>query len=362
VSIALVTGSAGLIGSEAAAHFAGLGLDVIGIDNDMRSYFFGRTATTTWNLARLRRQLGQRYRHYSFDLRDRSSLESLFSDLSSRIKVIVHCASQPSHDWAAREPVTDFEVNSAATLYLLEATRRFAPEAAFVFLSTNKVYGDSPNRLPLVELETRWEISDDHPYSVGISESLTIDQSLHSLFGVSKTSADLMVQEYGRYFGLKTVCFRGGCLTGPYHSGAKLHGFLAYLMQCAASGATYNIFGYKGKQVRDNIHSRDLLAAVEAFVRAPRVGEVYNMGGGRHSNCSLLEAVSLAQQIVGRPMLLKYVDEPRLGDHIWWISDTTKFRTHFPEWQLTIDVPGILQEIYDFNRDRWTRQAARDEK
>ncbi len=244
-------------------------------------------------------------------------------------------------------------MNATATLHLLEATRHFAPGAVFVFISTNKVYGDLPNQLPLVELESRWELEPSHPFYGGIPERMSIDQSLHSLFGVSKTAADLMVQEYGRYFGLRTACFRGGCLTGPHHSGAELHGFLAYLMKCAMTGRPYTIYGHKGKQVRDNIHSSDLITAIDAFFHAPRTAEVYNIGGGRDSNCSLREAIALCEEITGREFAAAYRDEARVGDHIWWISDTSRFRSHFPEWRIRVDVPRILAEMYELNRDRW---------
>jgi CDP-paratose 2-epimerase len=357
VTVAVVTGSAGLIGSEAARHFVRAGLDVVGIDNDLRAYFFGPAASTAWNRTLLERELGGAYRHEEFDLRDAASVERLFAALGRSLALVVHCASQPSHDWAAREPLTDFEVNATATLHLLEATRRHAPEAVFVFLSTNKVYGDAPNALPLIEEERRWELPRNHPFHGGIPESLSIDQSLHSLFGVSKAAADLMVQEYGRYFGLRTACLRGGCLTGPGHSGAELHGFLAYLMRCAATGRRYRVYGYKGKQVRDNIHSGELVGAVDAFFRAPRAGAVYNIGGGRTSNCSMLEAIELCQEITGRPLDWTYDDRARRGDHLWWISDTRRFRDDFPGWRVQRDVAATLREIYEANRERWASEA-----
>ena len=357
MSVALITGSAGLIGSEACRHFASLGMDVVGIDNDMRRRFFGEEASTRWQRGRLEEELGASYRHFEIDIRDREGIEGLFRDLGHEIDLIVHTAAQPSHDWAAREPHTDFSVNAVGTLNMLEATRQFAPEAPFIFTSTNKVYGDAPNRLPLVELETRWEIAADHRYVVGIDEEFSIDQSLHSLFGASKVAADVMVQEYGRYFGMKTACFRGGCLTGPNHSGAQLHGFLAYLMKCGASGIPYNVFGYNGKQVRDNIHSADLIAAFDCFFRRPRSGEVYNIGGGRFSNCSMLEAIEICQEITGRPFQSTYVETNRTGDHIWWISDLAKFSSHYPEWKLTRNVEAICREIYEANAERWLEGA-----
>jgi CDP-paratose 2-epimerase len=353
MTVAIVTGSAGLIGSEAASHFAGLGLDVVGIDNDMRRAFFGDEASTVWNRARLERELGARYTHVDADIRDADAIQALFQRYGGDVGLVVHAAAQPSHDWAARDPHADFTVNANGTLNLLEAFRRHAPKAAFVFTSTNKVYGDTPNRLPLVEHETRWEIDPAHGYAGGIREDMSIDQTLHSLFGASKVAADVLVQEYGRYFGLHTACFRGGCLTGPNHSGTQLHGFLAYLMRCAATGTPYTVFGYKGKQVRDNIHSADLIRAFHEFFKAPRVAEVYNIGGGRFSNCSMREAVALCEEITGRPMETTYTDQNRAGDHIWWISDIGRFASHYPAWRLEYDVPAILREIYELNAERW---------
>jgi CDP-paratose 2-epimerase len=353
MSVAIITGSAGLVGSESTRFFAGQGFDVVGVDNDMRQLFFGEEASTDWQRRNLEEQLGSRYRHVSTDIRDADAMRSLFAQYGKDIRVVIHAAAQPSHDWAARDPVTDFTVNANGTLSLLEATRRHAPEAVFIFCSTNKVYGDMPNRLPLVEQTKRWEIEVFHPYFSGIREDLSVDQNLHSLFGVSKLAADTLVQEYGRYFGMHTVCFRGGCLTGPNHSGAQLHGFLAYLMKCAVTGTPYTVFGYKGKQVRDNIHSADLIRAFHEFCRSPRVGEVYNIGGGRSSNCSMLEAIDLCQQIVGREMIWKYSDENRVGDHIWYISGLEKFKNHYPGWDIEHDVPKVLREIHDANRERW---------
>jgi len=353
MSVALITGSAGLIGSEAVSYFAGLGLDVVGVDNDMRGYFFGREASTEWNRRRLEEQVPG-YTHYDIDIRDHAAIEKLFGRYGSAISLVIHAAAQPSHDWAAREPITDFTVNANGTLNLLEAVRQHAPDAVFIFTSTNKVYGDTPNRLPLVEQELRWEIEPTHTYHGGIREDMSIDQTLHSLFGASKVAADVLVQEYGRYFGLRTACFRGGCLTGPHHSGAQLHGFLAYLMKCAMSDTPYVVFGYKGKQVRDNIHSADLVRAFDAFYRAPRSGEVYNIGGGRFSNCSMLEAIALCQTIVGHELKWSYSETNRVGDHIWWVSDNGKFAAQFPAWQPSYDVPLILREIYEHNRGRWS--------
>ncbi len=358
MSVAIITGSAGLIGSEATAFFAGLGFEVVGIENDMRSEFFGAEASTAWNQQRLKQDLGQRYRHANFDIRNQEAVEGLFAELGRDVTLIIHTAAQPSHDWAARAPHIDFSVNANGTLNLLEAMRKFCPDAAFIFTSTNKVYGDTPNRLPLIELETRWEIDPAHKYVVGIDELMSIDQTLHSLFGASKVAADVLVQEYGRYFGMNTVCFRGGCLTGPNHSGTALHGFLAYLMRCAATSRPYTVFGYRGKQVRDNIHSADLISCFHEYFKNPRSAEVYNMGGGRFSNASMLESIDLCQQITGRELQQTYKDANRTGDHIWWISDTSKFSGHYPQWKQKYDVPAILQQIYDNNVDRWLREAA----
>lgn len=357
MSIAIVTGSAGLIGSEASRYFAEQGMTVVGVDNDMRRRFFGDEASTCWNRERLENDLGARYEHASLDIRDDAAIEALFARYGRDVELVIHAAAQPSHDWAAREPKTDFSVNAIGTLNLLEAVRTHAPEATFIFTSTNKVYGDAPNRLPLVELQTRWEIDPSHEFAEGISEEFSIDQSMHSLFGASKVAADVMVQEYGRYFGMKTACFRGGCLTGPSHSGTQLHGFLAYLMKCVVTGRPYTVFGYGGKQVRDNIHSCDLIRAFDAFHRNPRSGAVYNIGGGRESNCSMIEAIGLCEQVAGREAQWTYADENRAGDHKWWISGLQRFKADYPEWRLEYDVAEILQEIYDHNVERWTEVA-----
>ncbi|HEX3999272.1 MAG TPA: NAD-dependent epimerase/dehydratase family protein [Pirellulales bacterium] len=353
MSVAIVTGSAGLIGSETARHFAGIGMDIVGVDNDMRRYFFGADASTTWQREALQRNLDRQYRHVELDIRDRDGIERLMSEYRSDIRLVVHTAAQPSHDWAAKEPLTDFSVNALGTLNMLEATRQFAPDAVFLFTSTNKVYGDTPNRLPLVELESRWEIAPDHTYADGIREDMSIDQTLHSLFGASKVAADILVQEYGRYFGLRSACFRGGCLTGPNHSGAQLHGFLAYLVKCAARRTPYTVFGYGGKQVRDNIHCADLIRAFDRFFHAPRCGEVYNIGGSRYSNCSMLEAIDICTEVTGNHLDWNYQEQNRTGDHIWWISSVAKFQSHYPDWQLTYDVRRIIREIYEANRERW---------
>lgn len=350
---ALITGSAGLIGSEAARYFAARGFRVIGIDNDTRAMLFGKEASTAWNRMRLQADLPG-YVHVNADIRDYGALEAVFRADASRIAVVIHTAAQPSHDWAAREPHTDFTINANGTLNLLELTRKHCPEAPFIFTSTNKVYGDTPNHLPLVELDRRWELDPAHSFAEhGIDESMSIDGSMHSLFGASKVAADVLVQEYGRYFGLKTACFRGGCLTGPSHSGTQLHGFLAYLMKCTATGMPYTVFGYGGKQVRDNIHSEDLVAAFWEFFQAPRSGEVYNIGGGRDCNCSMLEAIEICEAVTGRRLDWTYSEENRAGDHIWWISDTRRFRSHYPDWSIRHDVPRILEEIHAANERRW---------
>ena len=360
--VAIITGSAGLVGSEAAAYFAGLGMQIVGIDNDMRARFFGDEASTKWIRARLTREIPA-YCHYDMDVRDAQGISQIFEYYRNDIVLVIHTAAQPSHDWAASNPSVDFTVNANGPSVLLEATRQFAPNAVFIFMSTNKVYGDSPNHLPLIECGTRWEIDPDHPYALnGIPETMSVDRSMHSLFGVSKLAADVLVQEYGRYFGMNTGCFRGGCLTGPNHSGAELHGFLAYLMKCAVTGTPYTIFGYKKKQVRDNIHSGDLIRAFYEFFKRPQPGEVYNIGGGRHSNCSMLEAIELCQKIAGNQLRLKYISENRRGDHIWWISDLSHFRQNYPEWKLEYDVPRILKEIFELNRERWRRECRIREK
>ncbi len=341
----LVTGSAGLIGSETVKRFAGEGYDVVGIDNDMRQRFFGAEASTKKTREALIADLPN-YAHRDIDIRDTAAVNEIFTQHGRALAAIVHTAAQPSHDWAARDPQMDFAINANGTLNLLEAARNFCPETPFVFTSTNKVYGDTPNRLPLRELPLRWEIEPRHEYEPGISENMSIDQTKHSLFGASKLAADVLVQEYGRYFGMPTACFRGGCLTGPAHAGTELHGFLSYLMKCTVSGRPYRAFGYKGKQVRDNIHSFDLVEAFAAFVRAPRAGEVYNIGGSRHCNCSMLEAIQLCEEISGRKLSWRYVEDNRVGDHIWWISDVRKFREHYPGWNFRYGLREILQEIH----------------
>lgn len=360
MSVAIITGSAGLIGSEASRYFASLGIEVVGIDNDMRRYFFGEDASTVWQRNLLEKELGRQYIHHDVDIRDAEQLDLVFRRYAGHIELIIHTAAQPSHDWAAKEPKTDFSVNATGTLNLLELMRQYAPEIPFIFTSTNKVYGDTPNRLPLIELEKRWEIEPTHEYQSGISETMSMDQTLHSLFGASKVAADVLVQEYGRYFGMLTGIFRGGCLTGPNHSGAQLHGFLAYLLKCAVTDTPYTVFGYKGKQVRDNIHSADLIRAFHEFYKSPRVGEVYNIGGGRFSNCSMLEAIELCEQITGHPMQWTYSDQNRKGDHIWWVSSNGKFKSQFPDWSQKYNVEAILREMYEVNKNRWVGARVRE--
>jgi CDP-paratose 2-epimerase len=347
MGVVVVTGSAGLIGAEAVRFLATQGFDVVGIDNDMRRVFFGNDASTAWSRQRLEIEV-KSYRHIDGDIRDAELMNATFAQYGTAIDAVIHTAAQPSHDWAARNPQVDFTVNANGTLNLLEATRLHCPDAVFIFTSTNKVYGDAPNALPLVEQETRWEVSPEHPFAAhGIDETMSVDNCLHSLFGASKLAADVVVQEYGRYFGLKTACFRGGCLTGPGHSGTMLHGFLAYLVKCAITGEPYTVFGYQGKQVRDNIHSWDLVNAFWHFMQQPRAGAVYNIGGSRHSNCSMLEAIASCERLTGRPMNWSYSEQNRTGDHIWWISDVRRFRSDYPDWHYRYDVEGILAEIYE---------------
>ena len=353
--IGLITGSAGLIGSESVRFFSNKGFQIVGIDNDMRKFFFGDAASTKWNRDRLKEEVRD-YIHHDLDIRDQKAVEKLFQEYNSDIKFIIHTAAQPSHDWAAKDPFTDFTVNANGTLVLLEMARKFCPEAVFIFTSTNKVYGDAPNNLPLIELESRWEVEESHPYyEHGIDESMSIDQSKHSLFGASKVAADVLVQEYGRYFGMKTACFRGGCLTGPNHSGTQLHGFLAYLMKCNITGDYYTVFGYKGKQVRDNITSYDLVNMFWHFYQNPRCGEVYNAGGSRYSNCSMLEAIKMCEEITGKKMNWSYSETNRIGDHIWWISNVMKFKSHYPAWGFTYNIKQILVEIFEAITSRLSR-------
>ncbi len=347
MNVAVITGSSGLIGSESVRFLADKFDQIIGIDNDMRSYFFGADASTAWKTHELKHQFSN-FESNSIDIRDFGKLSEVFSEYNNDIKLIIHTAAQPSHDWAAKEPFTDFTINANGTLNLLECVRRFCPDAVFIFTSTNKVYGDNPNFLPLVELENRYEVNNQHPYyKNGIDEKMSLDHTKHSLFGASKAAADILVQEYGLYFGIKTAVFRGGCLTGPNHSGAQLHGFLSYLMKCAITAQSYTIFGYKGKQVRDNIHSHDLVNMFWQFYLNPRAGEVYNAGGSRFSNCSMLEAIKWCEEITGNKFNYTYSDTNRIGDHIWYISDVTKFQSHYPQWAYRYDLVSTLTEMHD---------------
>ena len=336
----IVTGSYGLIGSEVCRFYDNIGFNVIGIDNDMRKYFFGESSKQKNKNYELKN-----YTHYDIDIRDLKGIEGIFSKYSSDICLVVHTAAQPSHDWAAKEPLTDFTVNATGTLNLLESTRLYCPNATFIFTSTNKVYGDRPNTLKLIETETRWELDPSDLYFEGIDESMSIDQTKHSVFGASKVSADIMVQEYGRYFNIKTGIFRGGCLTGPSHSGAELHGFLSYLIKCAINNKPYTIFGYKGKQVRDNIHSHDLVTAFHEFYLNPKIGEVYNIGGSRHSNISILESIDVISSYINKPIHYTISDTARIGDHIWYVSDISKFKSHYPNWDFKYKINDIIYEM-----------------
>ena len=357
MSIALITGSGGLVGSEAAAFLHDKALDVVGIDNDMRATLFGREGSTACRVSELKRTIPA-YQHQSLDIRDFAKLEKLFAAIGKDLKVVIHAAAQPSHDWAARDPFTDLAINANGTLNLLELTRRHAAGAAFVLLSTNKVYGDRPNGWPLIELDTRWEIDPaDNRHSRGIHETMGVDRTTHSLFGVSKLSADLMVQEYGRYFGINTACFRAGCITGGGHSGTQLHGFLAYLMQCAVTDMPYTVLGYGGKQVRDNIHASDLVRAFWLLALNPAPARVYNIGGGRFANCSMIKAIASCNRITGRPMRVTYCEQNRVGDHLWWISDMSAFLADYPDFTLAYGNEAMLADIHDRGRGRWLRSG-----
>ncbi len=354
---AIVTGSGGLVGSESVARLTEAGYDVIGIENDTRAALFGAEASTQRVTDRLRGEFPD-FRSIDLDIRDADGIERVFAEAGREIELVVHTAAQPSHDWAASDPQADFGINANGTLNLLEAARKHCPEATFIFTSTNKVYGDTPNRLPLVELETRLELPEDHPYFPGIDTTMSIDSTLHSLFGASKAAADLLVQEYGRYFEMPTVCFRGGCLTGPNHAGAQLHGFLAYLMKCTVTGDEYTIFGYDGKQVRDNVHSADLVDAFLLFHADPKAAAVYNIGGGRDNACSMLEAIKICERIAGRELQWKMSDQARIGDHRWWISDLDEFGSQYGGWRPQRDLEQILREIYEANAERWASAPA----
>jgi CDP-paratose 2-epimerase len=338
----IVTGSYGLIGNEVCRFYDKLGFKVIGIDNDMRKYFFGVSTKEKVN------NIFSNYTHYDCDIRNYDDLVKIYSKYSTDISLIVHTAAQPSHDWASKEPITDFTVNALGTINLLECTRHYCPDSVFIFTSTNKVYGDTPNNLPLIELDTRYELPTYHELYRGINETMSIDQSKHSLFGVSKASADLLVQEYGKYFGLKTGIFRGGCLTGPSHAGTELHGFLSYLIKCFMNKKQYTVFGYNGKQVRDNIHSYDLVSAFHEFYLNPRIGEVYNIGGSRYSNISMLESINKISNILGDKLDYTISKDNRIGDHIWYISDVNKFKNHYPNWDYKYNIDDIINEMIKY--------------
>jgi len=357
MSVAVITGSAGLVGSEAARFFADLGFDIVGIDNDMRSAYLGIEGSTLANRERLKQDLGSRYSHRNVDVRDNAAIKNLFQRYGNAISLVIHAAAQPSHDWSLSEPMVDFTVNANGTQSMLEATRQLAPQAVFIFTSSNKVYGDSPNCLPLLEMETRWEVDSANARWEGIDETLSLDRSLHSPFGASKLAADVMVQEYGRSYGLRTVCFRCGCLTGPSQAGTRLHGFLAYLARCATIGREYVVYGYEGKQVRDNLHSSDLIKAFHEFYRRPQSAAVYNLGGGRSSNCSIREALQLCQEITGREAVWRYTAQHRKGDHRWWITNNAQFMADYPDWRVTLGIREIMESIFDGNREHW--EAAR---
>jgi CDP-paratose 2-epimerase len=355
--LAIVTGSGGLIGSATVEHFVGRGFDVIGVENDMRAQFFGPEASTSRTSSRLADSFPEHFRTVDMDIRDTEGVRKLVRDNAGALDLVVHTAAQPSHDWAASDAIADFTVNANGTLNLLEAVRHEKPDATFIHMSTNKVYGDRPNFLPLIETETRLELPEDHEFYGGIDTSMSIDRTMHSVFGASKVAADVMVQEYGRYFDMPTVCFRGGCLTGPAHAGAKLHGFLSYLMKCTVTGTPYTIFGYDGKQVRDNIHAADVVKAFDLFHGAPTTSAVYNLGGGRQSNVSMLEAIALCQEIAGRDLEYTLSPENRAGDHRWYISDFSDFEEKYPEFKLEYGIREVLQEIHDANVEHWSAVA-----
>ena len=340
---ALVTGSSGLIGSESVSYLCSNGYEVIGIDNNLREFFFGKEASTHWNTARLSKLYSNNFKALNIDIRDYNNLEAVFKDIP--FDLIIHAAAQPSHDWAAKDPQTDFSVNANGTLNLLELTKNYRPKATFIFTSTNKVYGDNPNKLPLIELNTRYEIKPDNQYWNGIHEEMSIDHTTHSLFGVSKTSADLLTQEYSRYFGLKTAVFRGGCLTGPMHSSAELHGFLAYLVKCIVNETPYTIFGYKGKQVRDNIHSKDLIQMFIEFHNNPKNNAVYNAGGGRNNSISILEAIEKISSVAKKTPIIKVNQENRIGDHKWYITNSSKFQKDYPNWKISYSLENLIEEM-----------------
>tara|TARA_B100001564_G_C20661363_1_gene681687 strand:- start:834 stop:1922 length:1089 start_codon:yes stop_codon:yes gene_type:complete len=352
----LITGSDGLVGSESAYYFSNLGYKIIGIDNNSRAKFFGNDASVLWNRKQIKKDLSE-FEHFHRDITAISNIENIFSKYSKNIELIIHAAAQPSHDWAAINPQLDFRVNALGTLNMLEMTKKYCKETPFIFLSTNKVYGDNPNKLRFSELSQRYEVNRKSKYFDGIDENMSIDSTLHSLFGVSKTSADLLVQEYGKYFGMNTVSFRGGCLTGSKHSGTKLHGFISYLIKCIATDSEYTIFGYKGKQVRDNIHSKDLVKAFHEFMKKPKKGEVYNIGGGRESNCSVLEAIELGENILNKSLKYNISELNRIGDHQWYISNLDKFKLDYPNWKINYSIKETIEDICLENFDRWSYES-----
>ena len=346
MSLALITGSTGLVGSEAVNFFHDKGFDIIGIDNNLRKFFFGKNGSTSWIRAKLLKR-NKNFQNFKIDIRNKFALKKIFQKYSGKISIIIHCAAQPSHDYGKNYPFLDFHVNATGTLNLLELTKIYSPESPFIFMSTNKVYGDNPNKLKIYEKETRWELKKDDKNFRGIKENFPIDNATHSFFGVSKTYADLIVQEYGKNVGLKTVCFRGGCITGPNHSGATLHGFLSYLVKACLNNRKYNLIGYKGKQVRDNLHSNDLVSCFWEFYKKPRKGEIYNIGGGRYSNCSILEALKLVEETSNIKIKKNILKTPRIGDHIWYISDTSKFKKHYPKWKQKYNTKKIIEELIE---------------
>tara|TARA_Y100000768_G_scaffold256698_1_gene195177 strand:- start:34 stop:1080 length:1047 start_codon:yes stop_codon:yes gene_type:complete len=348
MSVVLITGSSGLVGSESVNFFCKKGFDVIGIDNNLRRFFFGSEGSTLWVKNSLLKK-NKSFKSYNIDIRNYEKLSKIFQKYKKQISLIIHCAAQPSHDYGKNYPIIDFNVNATGTLNLLELTKRYCYDAKFIFMSTNKVYGDNPNKLKFYEQNSRWELKKNDNFFKGIDEKFPIDDCTHSFFGVSKTYADLIVQEYGKNVGLKTVCFRGGCITGPNHSGAKLHGFLSYLVKLSLKNKKYNIIGYKGKQVRDNLHSLDLVNCFWEFYKRPRKGEIYNIGGGRYSNCSIIEAIHLVEQIKKIKIKKKFVKHPRVGDHIWYISNLNKFKKHYPNWKQKYDTIKIIEELVDNN-------------
>ena len=344
MSVAIITGSNGLVGAEATNFFCDKGFDVIGIDNNLRNFFFGKDGSTNWICKKLKKR-NKKYKHFNIDIRSYAGLEKIFKKYNKNISIVIHCAAQPSHDYGKKYPFLDFHVNATGTLNLLELTKNFCSSASFIFMSTNKVYGDNPNKLKIIEKKKRWELKKNDPYFNGIDENFSIDHSIHSFFGVSKTYADLIIQEYGKNIGLKTVSFRGGCITGPNHSGAKLHGFLSYLVKKSLKEKKYTLIGHKGKQVRDNLHSFDLVNCFWEFFKKPKYGEVYNIGGGRFSNCSIIEALDLVEELSNIKIKRKILQTPRIGDHIWYVTNLNKFKLHYPQWVQKYNTKKIIEDL-----------------